>query len=260
MNLNPRQTAIITTVSLEGPQTLEALSDRFNVSVQTLRRDVTMMAASGLLVRFHGGVRLPMSTVADNFAHEQQRQEQANTPTRLRIAKAIADRIPGGSSLILGTGPQLEVLARHLLRHRDLRVITHSLKVAAILMENRDCEIIIAGGMLNHSDGAVIGDVAADFLRQFKVDIAIMEISGIDQDGALRGAGLQTVKIFQTSVAQAQKTWVAAEASVFERPAMVEVGHLRDIDHFFTNAPLPSAYASLMRAANVEYTIANEED
>ncbi len=260
MNLNPRQTAIISMVNLEGPQTLEALAERFNVSVQTLRRDVTMMGKMGLLARFHGGVRMPMSTMADSFAHEQQRQEQANTPGRMRIAKAVVDEIPAGCSLILGAGAQIEVLARCMLRSRDIRVITHSLKVADILMENRDCEVVIAGGTLNHADYAVIGDVAADFIRQFKVNIAILEISGVDSDGTLRGSGLQNVKILQTSMAQAQKTWIVAESSVFNRPAMVEVGRLSDVNRFFVDEPLPPAYVSLMKQAGVKCTVASEAD
>ena len=64
MNLNPRHTQLLDEVRHQGPQTIEALAERFGVTLQTVRRDVQRLAEAGLLSRFHGGVRLPGSTTA----------------------------------------------------------------------------------------------------------------------------------------------------------------------------------------------------
>ena len=76
MNLNPRHTALLDEVRAHGPQTIEALSERFGVTLQTVRRDVQRLAEAGLLARFHGGVRLPSSTT-ENIAYRQRQAMQA---------------------------------------------------------------------------------------------------------------------------------------------------------------------------------------
>ena len=89
MNLNPRHTALLDEVRAHGPQTIEALSERFGVTLQTVRRDVQRLAEAGLLARFHGGVRLPSSTT-ENIAYRQRQAMQADAKTR--IARAVARR------------------------------------------------------------------------------------------------------------------------------------------------------------------------
>ena len=68
MELNPRQTQLIDTVRAEGAVSIESLAERFSVTLQTVRRDVQRLAEAGLLARFHGGVRLPISTT-ENIAY-----------------------------------------------------------------------------------------------------------------------------------------------------------------------------------------------
>ena len=101
MTPTPRQSDLIELLRAQGPQSIEALAERFNVTLQTVRRDVTRLAEAGLLARFHGGVRLPSSTT-ENIAY---RQRQAIAPqAKQRIAQAIAQRIPEGCSVFMNIG------------------------------------------------------------------------------------------------------------------------------------------------------------
>ncbi|MFN3986179.1 MAG: DeoR/GlpR family DNA-binding transcription regulator [Rhodocyclaceae bacterium] len=255
MKLNPRQTGIIEALKAEGPQSLEVLSERFEVSVQTLRRDVSRLADAGLLSRFHGGVRLPISTT-ENLAYLQR--EQLNAPAKLRIARAVASRIPNGSSLIMNIGTTIEAVARNLVQHQGLRVITNNLNVAAILAGNRDCEVIVAGGQLRHADRAIVGEAAVDFIRQFKVDIGLMGISGIERDGTLRDYDYREVKVAQAILRQSREVWVVADVSKFDRPAMVEVARLDQINKLFVDAPLPPPFAGLVEDSGVDCVLPDD--
>ena len=145
MNPNPRQMTLLSEVQAQGSVTVEVLADKLGVTLQTVRRDVQRLADEGLLTRFHGGVRVPSSTV-ENIAYRQR--EILNAVGKARIAKAVAAAVPNGCSLILNIGTTTEAIARELLQHTGLRVITNNLNVAATLSANPHAEVIVVGGVV----------------------------------------------------------------------------------------------------------------
>ena len=252
-NNNPRQLQLLEEVRNQQSVTVEQLAETLGVTLQTVRRDVQKLATAGLLVRFHGGVRVPSATV-ENLAHT--RRETLNADGKARIAKAVAEAIPNGCSLILNIGTTTEAVAKALLHHRGLRVITNNLNVAAILSSNADCEVIVAGGVVRTRDRGIVGEAAIDFMRQFKVDIALIGISAIEADGSSRDYDLREVKVAQTIIAQAREVWLAADHSKFSRQAMVELAQLHQIHRLFTDAPPPAHFAQLLQEAEVQSVVA----
>ncbi len=253
MNSNPRQLRLLDTVRARGTASVEQLAEMLGVTLQTVRRDVQRLADQGLLARFHGGVRLPHSTT-ENIAHTQR--ESLNAAGKARIARAVAARVPADCSLILNIGTTTEAVARALLRHTGLRVITNNLNVATILSGNPGCEVIVAGGAVRARDRAIVGEATVDFIRQFKVDIAVIGISGIEADGSLRDFDLREVKVAQTIIGQAREVWLAVDASKFNRPAMVQVAELSQIDRLFTDAEPPAPFPELLARAEVRCEVA----
>jgi len=223
-NSNPRQLLLLQEVQRRSAATVEELAAFLGVTLQTVRRDVQRLSEAGVLTRFHGGVRVPNSTT-ENLAHQQR--EALNADGKTRIAQAVAAQVPHNCSLILNIGTTTEAIARALMQHRGLRIITNNLNVAATLSSNPDCEDIVAGGVVRGRDRGIIGEAAVDFIRQFRVDIALIGISGIESDG-----------------------------SKFGRPAMVEVGPLSRIDRLFTDAPPPDPFPRLLQEAHVRCTVA----
>ena len=252
VNTNPRQLQLLEEVRARRSATVEQLAERLGVTLQTVRRDIQRLADDGLLTRFHGGVRVPSSTT-ENLAHPQR--ETLHAEGKARIARAVADAVPHNCSLILNIGTTTEAIARALMHHRGLRVITNNLNVAAILAGNPDCEVIVAGGVVRARDRGIVGEAAVDFIRQFKVDIALIGISGIEADGSLRDFDLREVKVAQTIMAHAREVWLAADHSKFNRPAMVRVATLGQVDRFFTDAPAPEPFPALLREAGIDLTI-----
>lgn len=256
MNTHPRQIQLLEELRTRKSASVEELADTLGVTLQTVRRDVQRLADQGLLTRFHGGVRLPGSTV-ENIAHHQR--ESLNPEGKLRIARAVAAQIPQGCSLILNIGTTTEAIARALLHHKGLRVITNNLNVASILCGNPDCEVIVAGGVVRTRDGGIVGEAAVDFIRQFRVDIAIIGISGIEDDGTLRDFDYREVKVAQTIVEHAREVWLAADHSKFNRPAMVRLATLDQIDRLFTDTPPPAPFATLLANADVQLVVATPQ-
>ena len=255
VNTNPRQILLLEELRNRKSATVEQLAETLGVTLQTVRRDVQRLAEQGLLSRFHGGVRLPSSTV-ENIAHNQR--ESLNSAGKAHITHAVAQAVPNHCSLILNIGTTTEAIAKALLRHQGLRVITNNLNVAAILCGNPDCEVIVAGGVVRTRDRGIVGEAAVDFIRQFRVDIAIIGISGIEDDGTLRDFDYREVKVAQTIVEHAREVWLAADHSKFNRPAMVRLATLDQIDRLFTDAPPPAPFPALLEGADVQLFIASE--
>jgi DeoR family glycerol-3-phosphate regulon repressor len=133
MTLNPRQTALLEEVRNQGFASIEELARKFGVTLQTVRRDVNLLAEHGMLARFHGGARVEGSTI-ENIAYRHR--QLLNAESKANIARAVASAVPDGCSLILNIGTTIEEVARALLHHRGLRVITNNLNVANILADN----------------------------------------------------------------------------------------------------------------------------
>jgi len=253
VNTNPRQLQLLDEVRLRKSLSVEQLADILGVTLQTVRRDVQRLAELGLVSRFHGGVRMPSSTV-ENLAYTQR--EALNSTGKARIARAAAAQVPDNCSLILNIGTTTEAIAKALLHHKGLRVLTNNLNVAAILCANPDCEVIVAGGVVRKRDRAIVGEAAVDFIRQFRVDIALIGISGIEPDGSLRDYDMREVKVAQTIIEHAREVWLAADHTKFNRPAMVQLAQLAQIDRLFTDAPPPEPFPALLHEAGVQCTVA----
>ncbi len=248
MTQNPRQTELLEEVRARGAVSVEALAARFGVTLQTVRRDVKRLAGEGLLARFHGGVRTHSSTT-ENIAYRQR--QQLNAQAKQRIARAVANAVPDNCSLIINIGTTTEAIARELRRHKGLRVITNNLNVAAILSDNPDCEVIVAGGVVRARDRGIVGEATLAFIEQFKVDIGLIGVSGIEADGSLRDFDYREVKVARAIIGRSRQVWLAADHSKFNRAAMVELAQLHQIDKLFTDAPPPPPYQALLAEAGV---------
>ena len=157
--LNPRQQELLTQVQHAGFASVETLAKHFNVTHQTIRRDINHLSELQLLRRFHGGAGLPSSI--ENFAYNT-RQTLFNEEKR-RIAQLVAQHIPDHSSLFIDLGTTTEEVAKALSQHKDLRVITNNLNVAAVMCANPDCEVIVTGGVVRSRDRGVIGESTIEF-------------------------------------------------------------------------------------------------
>ncbi|MCV2879387.1 DeoR/GlpR family DNA-binding transcription regulator [Sedimentimonas flavescens] len=226
-----RHPEILDIARREGKVTVEGLAAHFGVTLQTIRRDLTDLAEAGRLERVHGGAVLPSGTT--NIGYEERRS--LNPEAKQAIARACAARIPNGISLFLNIGTSTEAVAQELLHHENLLVVTNNMNVANILVANSSCEIIVTGGHLRRADGGLIGNLAAETIRQFKFDLAVIGCSALDRDGDLLDFDIQEVSVSQTILRQSRKTFLVADHTKFSRSAPARIASLADVDVFFTD-------------------------
>jgi DeoR family glycerol-3-phosphate regulon repressor len=149
--------------------------------------------------------------------------------------KAAAALIPNQSSLFINIGTTTEAVSKALLEHNGLMVITNNINVANRMRVFPSIEVVIAGGVVRGSDGGIVGEAAVDFIKQFKVDYAVIGASAIDHDGALLDFDFREVKVAQAIIANARQVILVSDSTKFERTAPVRIGHLSQVDTFITD-------------------------
>ncbi|MGC3937448.1 DeoR/GlpR family DNA-binding transcription regulator [Roseobacter sp. EG26] len=241
-----RHPDILKIAQKEGKVTVEGLAEHFGVTLQTIRRDLTELAEANKLERVHGGAILPSGTI--NIEYEERRN--LNEAAKLEMARTCAQHIPEGCSVFLNIGTSTEAVARELLHHRDLMVVTNNMNIANILVDNPDCQIIVTGGALRRADGGLVGNITIDTIRQFKFDIAVIGCSAMDEDGDLLDFDVQEVGVSQTIIAQSRKCFLVADHSKFGRSAPARIASMRALSSVFTDRPLPGDLAIRCRDWN----------
>ena len=235
MSQSFRQPQILEIARRDGKVTVEGLADHFGVTLQTIRRDLSELADTGRLERVHGGAIL--SSGVANIGYEDRRALHQDAKTR--IARACAVEVPENISLFLNIGTSTEAVARELLGHRNMLVVTNNINVANILAANPDCDVIVTGGSLRRSDGGLVGSLAAQTIQQFKFDLAVIGCSALDEEGDILDFDIEEVGASQAILRQSRRTYLVADQSKFQRSAPARIASLSEIDTFFSDAPLP---------------------
>ena len=229
--ITPRQSDILDRAKSEGRVIVEDLAAGFGVTVQTIRRDLTEMCEARLLERIHGGAVLPSGIT--NIGYEDRRR--LNADAKDAIAQACAAEIPHGASLFLNIGTTTEAVARALQNHSGLMVVTNNMNAAQILASNPSCEVVLTGGALRRADGGLVGDLAVQTIRQFKVDVAIIGASAMDADGDLLDFDIQEVRVAHAILQQSRQSILVADQAKLTRAAPVRIASLTDMDMWVTD-------------------------
>ncbi len=235
LQINARQQDIVALARARGRVAVDELALRFGVSPQTIRKDLNELCERHVLSRVHGGA--VVASGVENVAYEARRfiaQEEKRA-----IGAAAARLIPNNASLFINIGTTTEEVARHLSGHEGLLVITNNLTVATMLYRNPSIDVVMTGGPVRRSDGAVVGSAAVELVRQFKADYAVIGTSALDEDGSLLDFDPREVRVSRAIIENARKVVLVADRLKIERSAPVRIGHLSEVDVFVTDA-LPS--------------------
>lgn len=220
---------------------------RFNVTEQTIRRDLTFLSSLQLVTRVHGAAK-PMNST-ENIAYSER--QILHFEEKQRIARAIASHIPDNASLFINIGTTTETIAHALMQHRGLQIVTNNLHVATLMSQKPDFRVVITSGEVRASDGGIVGEATLDFIQQFKLDYGLIGISAIDNEGTLLDFDYREVKVAQAIIRHSRQVFLAADHSKFGRKAMVRLGSLTQADMLFTDKAPSSNIIGIMNDADV---------
>lgn len=250
--VTPRQHDIVERARQQGQVIVDDLANHFHVTPQTIRKDLNELCNRGILQRIHGG-GVHISGVT-NYDYEARRTLASDE--KRRIGLMAASLIPDNSSLLINIGTTTEQVAHALRGKRGMLVITNNINVVNILQKSPDTEVIVAGGVVRPTDGGVVGEATVDFIRQFKMDYAIIGASAIDEDGALLDYDYREVKVAQAIIENSRHCILVADSTKFERSAPVRIGHISQLSSFVTDNPPPPSFAAVCKENDVELIVA----
>lgn len=248
----PRHQQIVELVTKHGYVSTEELVERFNVSPQTIRRDLNELADENKIRRYHGGATIPLSS--ENISYNTRKS--INFSEKDIIAEEVAKSIPDGATLFIDIGTTPEAIARALNKHhKQLRVVTNNMNVATILLPNPEVRLILAGGEVRNRDGGIVGEATLDFIKQFRLDFGILGISGIDLDGSLLDFDYHEVRVKQAIIENSRSVVLAVDHSKFGRNAMVKLGNIAQIHSLFTDQRPPEQIVNILNENNITLSV-----
>lgn len=231
---------------------LEELSKHVDASVSTVRRDVSLLEASGNIRRTHGGARI-VAPKTDEFAFSARDSHQLSE--KEAIGKACAELIGVNQSVILDAGTTVYHVARHL-EEKAPQIVTNSLPVANLFASANRVEVILAGGVIYPRLGVLVGPMTVEAFSKMRADVAIMSAGGITAEGITNSHAL-LIDIQRAMLAGAQKIIFCLDHTKFGRQSVSPLCGLDAVDAIVTDDRAPADLVKAVRARGVEVVVAS---
>lgn len=250
--INERQSKIVKRIETWGFATIEALAQEFNVSAQTIRRDIIQLDKHRVLRRFHGGAGLPRDSARLGYSQKKAVAVEG----KHRIGAAVAALIMDGSAVFLDVGTTVEAVAHALAGRKNLHVFTNSLPSAAALAGCPAIKVVVTGGLLHGADGSLVGDDVTAMIGRFRFEVAVIACSGFDDNGTVMDFDIQKVGVKNAAMENARRTILVADGNKFLRTAFIRISALEDFSHVVTDTEPPTALKNALEKAGVEVIVA----
>lgn len=250
MKLSKRHGEILRLVQEHGTITIADLATRMDVSLETVRRDVKPLTHDGSVLKMHGAIGLPAFVGEAPF--ERRMREQAEA--KRAIARMVAATIADGDSIMMDTGTTTSYLARELIGHRRLTVVTNSSDIARTLATVNGNKVYMAGGELRSDNGAAFGMSAIEFVSRFTVTHAIVTASAVDTRGIM-DVSLEEAEFARTVLSCGSRALVVTDHSKFGRPGLVQVCGFSRITELATDLPPPEEIARSLVEQGVHVSV-----
>lgn len=171
-----RQLAIVDLIRTRKTVSTEELSKMFDISLNTVRRDLTVLEEQGVLKRTHSGAVL---AEANQFVRPYGVRKSEYSEAKDLIGKAATALVREGDTIIIDAGTTTQQMVKYLLNFEQLTVLTNSLEIANEFLMNPKISVILSGGILRQESRSMIGFPAEQFFSQFNADKLFLSVGGI---------------------------------------------------------------------------------
>lgn len=248
---------ILKEIEDRGSVTIVDTAKRLDVSEMTIRRDLVDLEKEGLVRRVHGGA---VSARGRSFEPSFLIRETQHKEQKEMIGRTAADLVADGDSIALDIGSTTLQIAINLLGRHNLTVITPSLNIANVLVNQPDIRLILPGGIVRHGELSLTGDLAKRSLEGLFVDRLFLGVGAIDSEIGLTEYNWDDALVKQAMVKCAKEVIVVADSSKFQKVAFARVAALSSVHILITNEAPPPALAEALDKAGVVVITKNEND
>lgn len=205
---------------------VDALAEEFDVSLETIRRDLGKLAQTGVLQKVHGGAKPAQLHSEGTFA---ERLAQDTTAKRI-IADKLLTLVEPGDTIFIDTGSTTLAAANALTAIDDLTVITNSVRIAQMMGRRGKTSIYLLGGGFSPDNEQTYGPMVLEQIGRFHADSAILTVAALDNDTGAMDANLDEASVARVMISHAQRTVILAHCSKLGRRAGFPVCRLDEID------------------------------
>jgi len=247
-----RRRAILELINREGRVLVNELATTFNTSQVTIRKDLEILHADGLLHRTHGGA-LPSreGALADPTLREK---EKLHRKEKLRIAEAAASMVSEGQVVILDSGTTTTAIARALRSFHNLTVVTNAVNIVSEL-SGTDVEVIVTGGALRKNSFSLVGPIAEETLRRLSADILFLGVDGFDVSYGLSTPNLLEAKVNRIMVEVSKTTVAVCGSSKFGRRSLALIAPPIGMQHVITDHGISKSDLKALRKAGINVAL-----
>ena len=234
-----RRQAILEAVRANGAASVAELAARFDVTYQTIRRDLRALEEQGLLQKGFGGAFA--SPGVAHHTHDERHSVQVAVKRQLVLA--LEEFLVPGATIFVGLGTTFDSLHEVLARHPGVLIATPNLEVAHSCALKTDATVYVYGGYVRNKDSSVL-TLADDSRQRFKFDVAVIGASAIDRDGTVQEFDPMEVDLVRSILPQARQVILVAHSEKFEKRAPHVVMQMSDVDVLITNGDPASRFDS----------------
>ena len=246
-----RRRSILEIINREGRGLVKNLALQVQTSQVTIRKDLEILHAQGLVQRAHGGaLSVEAGALFDPSLREKERQHRRE---KERIAEAAVALVKEGESVILDSGTTTTAVARALRNRGGLTVITNAVNIAAELAST-SIEVILTGGILRENSFSLVGPLAEETLRRLSADILFLAVDGFDVHIGPTTPNLLEAHVNQVMVDISRRVVVVCDSSKFGRRSLSQITAPSNIHHIITDSKIPKADLKELSAAGIKVT------
>ncbi|WP_181701642.1 DeoR/GlpR family DNA-binding transcription regulator [Chthonobacter albigriseus] len=249
MRPRQRQARIAEIIWHKGQMSVDALAHTFDVSVETIRRDLGQLAEGGLLQKVHGGAKRLRLHAEGSF---QERMAE-NAQAKRTIAAKMLRLVEPGDTVFIDTGSTTLACAEALSGVERLTVITNSVAIAQVFGASQaGTTVYLLGGAYGNDNGQTVGPLVLDQIQEFQADHAILTVAAIDPAVGAMDSNFDEAQVARAMIGHARNVFVAANLTKFGRKAAFRVCRLEEVDVVVTDGAPDQAHATALAAAGVE--------
>ena len=252
MYAEERQKAMADLVVRRGRMSVLDLAEEYQVTTETVRRDLSLLERAGVLRRVHGGA-VPASALMETVLADR---DEENSEVKERIAKAALEQGHRISSMIIDAGSSTARLAGMLPRDRSISVYTHAVPVAFRIGAIPNIELHMLPGRVRPVTQAAVGAQTVAALAQVRVDIAFNGTNGLSLTHGLSTPDSDEAEVKRALIQSARRTVLLADASKFDREFTVRFAELSDVDVIVTDPSAPPRMIAELERHGIEVIVA----
>ena len=244
-----RRNEILEKLQTERRVVVSELSQLYDGSEETIRRDLEKLVVDGYAIKSYGGAVINENSNIDLPFNVRKNR---NVIGKQKMAELIASRVKDGESMILDASSTAVYIAKALKEKNNLTVITNSIEIVMELLDAPGVTVISTGGVSREGSFALVGPQTDRMLKSYHVDKAVISCKGFDLDNGFMDSDELHENNKRTMLKAARERILAADVSKFEKSAFITVGTLSDITTVVTDEQPGEEWLKKFGEYNVE--------